>query len=144
MTEPAKSLQRLPQQGKIAGVCAGLAEYFDFDVTLIRVTFIILTIITGGGFILIYILMAIAMPSADAGVESKGSDITQNVKSLARDMRGSEQQIRLRNYIGLGLVALGVWLFLGQLFPGWVEWSWGYIWPIALILLGLFIATRRG
>jgi phage shock protein C len=59
MTEPAKILRRLPQQGQIAGVCAGLAEYINLDVTLVRVMFIVLAIMTGGGFILVYILMPI-------------------------------------------------------------------------------------
>lgn len=144
MTEPTKLLRRLPQQGQIAGVCAGLAEYTNIDVTLVRVVFIILAVITGGGFILIYIVMAIVMPPADAGTSTKDGDIAQNVKRLADDMRGSGQQNRLRNYIGFGLIALGVWLFLGQLFPGWVGGLWDYVWPIVLVLVGIFIATRRG
>lgn len=143
MTEPTRLLRRLPQQGQIAGVCAGLAEYINIDATLVRVIFIILTVMTGGGFILVYILMAIVMPSADVAAASKGADITQNIKRLADDMRDGEQQNRLRNYVGFGLVVLGVWLFMGQLYPGWVDRSWDYAWPIILMLVGIFIATRR-
>lgn len=143
MTEPTKQLNRLPQQGQIAGVCAGIAEYINMDVTLVRVIFIALAIITGGGFILVYILLAIVMPSADVKTASKGAGISQNVKVLADDMRGNEQQSRIRNFLGLGLVLLGAWLFLGQLFPSWVDRGWDFVWPIILILLGIFIATRR-
>ena len=143
MAEQNRVLRRMPQEGQIAGVCAGFAEYIGIDVTLIRVIFVVLGIITGGGFILVYILMAIVMPSAETKKSSKGIDISQNVQALANDMRGSERQSRLRNFIGLGLVLLGVWLFLGQLYPGWIDRSWDYAWPVVLILLGIFIATRR-
>ena len=34
---------------KIAGVCAGVAEYFDLDVTLVRVVWLITAVITGIG-----------------------------------------------------------------------------------------------
>ncbi len=143
MAEPTRTLRRLPQQGKIAGVCAGLAEYINMDVTLVRVIFIILAFITGGGLILIYILMAIVMPSEGAKKNSKGSDINQNIQTLADDMRTNETQNRVRNFIGLSLIVLGIWLFLGQLFPGLLDRGWDYVWPVALILLGVYIATRR-
>ena len=42
---PIRRLTRPRQQGKIAGVCAGLAEYFDVDVVLIRVLWVILSIL---------------------------------------------------------------------------------------------------
>lgn len=144
MTESTKQLYRLPQKGQISGVCAGLAEYINMDVTLVRVVFIGLAIVTGGGFILAYILLAVVMPSAEVKTSTKGSDISQNVKVLADDMRSSRQQSRLRNILGFGLVILGTWLLLGQLYPDWISRSWDYVWPIVLILLGVFIATRRG
>lgn len=143
MTEQTKVLRRLPKQGQVAGVCAGLAEYLSMDITLIRVIFIILAVITGGGFILVYILLALVMPSADAETTSKGTDIGHNVQVLADDMRTREKQNRLRNYIGLGLVLLGAWLAIGQLFPRFMDISWEYALPMVLILLGAFIVTRR-
>lgn len=143
MAGPTKKLHRLPKQGQIAGVCAGVADYFEMDVTLVRILFIILAVITGGGFIIAYILMAIVMPSAEAKTSTAGADISQNVQGLADELRSNEQQNRLRNFAGFGLILLGTWLFLGQLYPDWVSRGWGYVWPIALILLGVYIATRR-
>lgn len=143
MAEQTKVLRRLPKQGQIAGVCAGLAEYIGTDVTLVRLIFIVLALVTGGGFIIVYILMAIVMPSAEVKASTEGMDINQNIQTLADDMRTDESQNRVRNFIGLGLVLLGAWLFFGQLFPGWLDRSWSYVWPTLLILLGIFIATRR-
>jgi phage shock protein C len=51
-----------PREGrKIAGVCAGLAEYFDLDVTLIRMVWLIVVIFAGAGLIA-YVIGWIVMP----------------------------------------------------------------------------------
>lgn len=47
--------------GKIAGVCGGLANYFGLDVTIIRIIWLLLVIIGGTG-ILAYLILMIAMP----------------------------------------------------------------------------------
>jgi len=46
---------------KIFGVCAGLAKYFDIDVTLVRVGFILLTFLTGFT-VFIYLILALVSP----------------------------------------------------------------------------------
>jgi phage shock protein C len=45
----------------LAGVCAGLAEYLNVDVTLVRLAFILITL-AGGAGLLAYIVAAIVMP----------------------------------------------------------------------------------
>jgi phage shock protein C len=51
-----------PRAGrKIAGVCAGMAEYFDLDVTLVRVLWLIVAFMTGIG-LLAYPIAWIVMP----------------------------------------------------------------------------------
>src|ERR1700704_2790160 len=47
MSSP-KPLYRNSAAGRIAGVCAGIAEYLDADVTLIRLVWIVLSIVPGG------------------------------------------------------------------------------------------------
>ncbi len=60
--EPArKRLVRLMHQKKIAGVCSGFADYFDLDVTLMRILWLVAALFTGVGFIA-YIVAWIAMP----------------------------------------------------------------------------------
>lgn len=57
-----KKLKRSKNQ-QIAGVCAGLAEYFGWDITLVRVIFALLTIFSAGfPGIIVYIAMWIIMP----------------------------------------------------------------------------------
>jgi len=60
-TQPVRQLARTMYDKKIAGVCAGFAHYFDCDVTLMRVIWLILAFGTGLGFIG-YIVAWIAMP----------------------------------------------------------------------------------
>src|SRR6185503_14233188 len=46
-TGPKRRLMRRPEEGKIAGVCAGLADYFDADVALVRAAWVVLAIWPG-------------------------------------------------------------------------------------------------
>jgi len=58
-----KRLVRPRANRKIAGVCAGMAEYFDLDVTLVRVLWIVVTFFTGIVFGVVgYIVAWIVMP----------------------------------------------------------------------------------
>ena len=51
---------------KLAGVCAGIGDYFGIDPTLVRIAFVVGTIATGGPpFILAYMLLAFIMPTPD-------------------------------------------------------------------------------
>jgi len=51
---------------KIAGVCAGIADYFGIDPTIVRIGFFVGTLATGGPpFVLAYFLLAFIMPSPE-------------------------------------------------------------------------------
>jgi len=62
-----KRLVRNVQDKKIAGVCAGLADYLDIDATLIRGLWILFTLLGGSG-ILAYLILWLIMP--EAGTEA--------------------------------------------------------------------------
>jgi phage shock protein C len=57
-----KRLMRSRADRKIAGVCAGVAEYFDMDVTLVRVLWVVLTLLPPAPMLLAYIILWIVMP----------------------------------------------------------------------------------
>ena len=57
-----KKLYKSRTDKMICGVCGGFAEYFDIDVTIIRLIAVGLVLFAGGG-ILAYILAAIVMPT---------------------------------------------------------------------------------
>jgi phage shock protein C len=56
-----KRLHRSRTEKMIAGVCGGLAEYFDVDPTLIRVLWVLTVLLAGTG-VLLYIVLWIVMP----------------------------------------------------------------------------------
>jgi phage shock protein C len=58
-----KRLMRSVTDKKIAGVCGGLADFFDMDATVIRILWL-LAVFLGGTGVLAYIICWIAMPEA--------------------------------------------------------------------------------
>lgn len=56
-----KKLYRSNSQRMVAGVCGGIAEYFDIDPTLVRLGFIVLSFLAGGG-LMAYIIAAVIIP----------------------------------------------------------------------------------
>lgn len=59
-----KKLTKSSQNAKISGVCAGIAEYFGVDPTLVRVGYLIFTFVGVGSPILLYFILALIMPEA--------------------------------------------------------------------------------
>lgn len=64
MSAAIKRLYASSTDRKISGVCGGIGEYFSLDSTLVRLAWVVLTIITGiVPGIIGYIIAAIVMPS---------------------------------------------------------------------------------
>ncbi len=62
-----KQLRRSRKNRMIGGVCGGLAEYFDMDPTLVRVLYVIGSILSAAfPGTLVYIIMWLVMPEAEA------------------------------------------------------------------------------
>lgn len=61
-----KRLHRSNENKVVAGVCGGIAEYFDMDPTLIRLAWILFCALGGSG-VLVYIIAAIIIPEKTAG-----------------------------------------------------------------------------
>ena len=56
-----KKLYKSRINKKVAGVCGGIGEYFNIDPTLVRLGFVALSFLAGGG-LLVYIIAAIIIP----------------------------------------------------------------------------------
>ena len=55
MSKKRRELYRIPSQGKIAGVCAGIADYFAWEPWLVRILVVSGVLLGMGWFIVIYI-----------------------------------------------------------------------------------------
>lgn len=85
-----KKLFRDPQHAILGGVCAGLAAYFNVDVTIIRILAILLFFISGSTVAIVYIILWIVEPEAatplqrmqmmgeDPTMENIGKTVTEN------------------------------------------------------------------
>jgi phage shock protein C len=79
VTGGPKRLMRSSTDKKLGGVCAGLADYFDMDRTLVRVLWL-LVVLCGGTGILLYVILWIVLPLAPqqvAVVPPPGPIVTQ-------------------------------------------------------------------
>ena len=139
---PRKKLYRDLENKKVGGVCAGLGNYFNFDVVAIRIIFCVITLalLFGGarngawsllGFVA-YAVLWLAMPAARTAQERwamKGDggtldDIQRNVRSGIEEMGEAARKgvnevrdvVRSRKGNELGkllLIAIGIILLLG-------------------------------
>jgi len=65
-----RQLRRSQTDRKIAGVCGGIAEYYRIDPNVVRVGFLALSVITGGGFLLAYVIALVVMPDGPAPAQT--------------------------------------------------------------------------
>jgi phage shock protein PspC (stress-responsive transcriptional regulator) len=63
-----RRLYRIHEGAMLAGVCNGMAAYVNIDPTLVRLAFVLLTILWGSG-LLVYVVMAIVVPEAHSPEE---------------------------------------------------------------------------
>ena len=60
-----KQLYKSNTNKKVAGVCGGIGEYLGIDPTIVRLGFVALSLLAGGG-LAVYIIAAIIMPEREA------------------------------------------------------------------------------
>jgi phage shock protein PspC (stress-responsive transcriptional regulator) len=117
-------LYRSTSDRAIAGVCGGLAHYFNLDVALVRILFFVFAL-AGGASILLYVVLWIAVP-ADAGTTPASAAVRSG---------GSETLATILIAIG------GVWLLANVGVFDLVQWR--YAWPLLLIAFGVILLARR-
>jgi phage shock protein C len=67
MAGSTKRLYRDKDRGKIAGVCAGIADYFGWDIAVVRVICVVLAFVQAPAVIGVYILMAWLVDAKPSG-----------------------------------------------------------------------------
>ncbi len=122
-----KRLLRSRADRMLAGVCGGLGEYFDVDSTLVRVVYVVVSVLTGvvGGLV-VYVVLALIMPEAPL------SDSDEVSRPLAGPTTTA----------ALILIVLGSLLLVANYgLLAW--WAWTRLWPVIIILAGLMLLLRR-
>jgi phage shock protein PspC (stress-responsive transcriptional regulator) len=123
----AKRLERSRSDRMVAGVCGGLARYFDIHPAFYRVGFVVLTLLGGAG-IVIYAAAALVMP--DEGKEDSVAT------AALRNRRNRPWPL-----IGLALVAVAAATLLSRA----TLWPHGDAWVVLLLAGGAILwITRHG
>ncbi len=150
-----KRLYRSRKDTFLSGVCGGIAEYFNFDVSLVRIGWVIATLATGGLGLIAYIIAAVVVPlEPTGGVEEMSTDQQNNYESSSgteqkssstnnwSDMNGWRKDSGAsRKYVGLFLVMLGVFFMVRRYIP---SIDFGLLWAICLVLVGIGLIAKRG
>jgi phage shock protein PspC (stress-responsive transcriptional regulator) len=89
--DPTRKLYRSKTNRKLAGVCGGLAQYFNIDATLIRVLFVLLAVLGGSGLVL-YVAMWIIVPKG--AVKRGGAVARSGPQAWNRPMPGTGRMLR--------------------------------------------------
>ena len=142
-----KKLYRNEDGAMIAGVCGGLADYFDIDATLVRVIFVILLIGGGSGF-LIYLVLWLITPmknGEEIDFKEEASELLEKTakktKNMAKEIKKEiKSQKRSGGFFGLILMVLGMLILLEKMFPVFIRWD--YVWPIMLTSFGAYLVFR--
>ena len=123
----------------IAGVCAGLGEYFQLDPVLVRVIFILLAILTKWFMVILYVALWAFVPEApDYAIPNQEIPMQEEVPKQRRPRREHGKVTG-----GLILIALGVVFLLQNFLPAF---DFGKLWPVILLAVGigmLWEAFRR-
>lgn len=131
-----KKLYRSNQDKMFAGVCAGIAEYYGLDSTLVRLAFVLLTLAYGGGLVA-YIVCAIIVPERPIGYEDSVDFVDADGNKVKNDPTTTQK--KTKQFIGIFLLAIGVLLLFDKLF-WWFDK--GIIWSIGIIAVGAFLLMK--
>jgi phage shock protein PspC (stress-responsive transcriptional regulator) len=135
-------LMRSESNRMIAGVCGGLGAHLGIDPTVVRLAFLLLVLASGVGIVL-YIVLAIIMPSGVTTNVATGKTVERNIEDLGESISksiGQLEESRRGPMIVAGLLIFGgVYLLLGNL---GINLNLGLIVSIGLIGGGIWLVTR--
>ena len=139
-----KRLYRSPTEHRIAGICGGLAEYFNVDPVLVRVIFVILFFLSGIG-LLVYIILWLVVPvreKEEGTVEVITPGGQEEVVSEPSKTEESTKAMKKHNLLG-GIILIGLGaIFLAENFLP--VYRLNKFWPLLLIIFGLAILWKSG
>jgi signal transduction histidine kinase len=115
-------LRRDPTDRLGGGVAAGVAAWKGFNVTTVRIVFVLIAMVSTGWFVPVYVAGWLLIPAADAD------------GSIATRARSDSRGIRLA--IGLSSLVILLLLAAGALNGGWlVGWAWPQVFSVAGLAL---------
>jgi phage shock protein PspC (stress-responsive transcriptional regulator) len=152
----ARRLKRSQQDRLLFGVAGGIADYFDIDPVLVRVGFVLLTLVNGLGLVG-YVILAIVTPKADTPPATTEDTVRRNLSDMPQEVAEAGRRAgerlgtapatdtsRWLLVLGVLIVAIGFIVLFATLGIGWVFFA--ALWPVSIIIVGvllLLVALRR-
>ena len=151
-----KKLYRSTTDKMLGGVAGGLAEYFSIDSTLVRVLFIVIVFLGGGG-IIAYIILWIVVPQKpyelpkypfnqtppEGGSSSNFSSSENKSDSFSMSNGGVAGSLTRTNnkqiWVAIVLMVIGSLLLLDNIFP---RFDFDHYWPVILIAIGIGLLLK--
>lgn len=131
----------------VAGICGGIAQFFEIDSSLIRILFVLLAL-GGGGGILIYIVLWLVIPrEKEMKIEEEIKNFTEKAKnkakSMAKDIKleNRVKKMRKNNILAIVLILVGLFAIWNEISP--IKIDWDLFWPGILILTGILLLFRK-
>lgn len=122
-----KKLERNPMNKVLGGVCSGLADYFNLDVALVRLLFVIALLFASFGFWL-YILLWIFVPERKTNF-----DFVQQAADEGQQSSDDNDK-RLTSIVsGAIVILIGLIFLINNFVP--IAWVWK-LWPLILVAIG--------
>ena len=144
-------LYRSRTDAMLGGVCGGLGEYFDVDPNLIRLAFVLFSVLSRFG-ILLYFALWLIVPEREAAeahladrVRNAAGEIADRARSIGSDVRrvAGRSSHGGAFFLGVALVLLGIAFLLRNVGIAWMRWfAFGVLWPVFPILVGLAFLWR--
>ncbi len=129
-----KKLYKSSRDKVLAGVCGGIAEYFVVDSVIVRLLWVVFTLMGGAG-LLAYIIAAIIVPSDNGGLHE--DNLYPGNEQERRTPGGSRNTL-----VFLGIVFIGLACFL--VIRNFIPWIPRDLMLAGLLLvLGVFFIVKR-
>jgi len=150
-TEAERKLYRSEGNKVIAGVAGGLGEYFNIDPVVVRLIFVAVTLLGGGG-VIAYLIMWLVIPTQNSSEKALSQEVVhENAKDIANTARMYADEMNMKNTkkkenkgsgkFGWLLLILGILLLISNL--GWFRMvDWERFWPLVLVVLGLYFLAK--
>ena len=124
-------LRRNTDDKLLFGVASGIADYFGIEIVLTRILFVVLGLLSAGVAIALYVIAAIVIPEQESPTSS--SDAKKIRSESAPDVIEKRRQLA-----GWAIIAIGV-LILASNFAVFWWFTFGRLWPILIIILGVAV-----
>jgi len=142
-------LYRSQTDRMLGGVCGGLAKYLNIDVTIVRLFFIVFTLLGGIGP-LVYIILWIVVDSesavsTDQSQPLNGEELRERAETMRDEFVSAVRQpnVNAARFIGIALILGGAYLFIRQLNLPWLSWlDNGVVLAGLVVLAGVALLLR--